>query len=660
MAVQTRRFLLIVAGVVALAAVVWASRFDSLPPAEMSFQNFSDPKTLDPHRATGEPESRLIFSLFSGLLEMLPDGDPDPDTGLQPMTPQPALASHYDVSDDRKRFVFHLRDDIQWSDGTPITSADFVWSWTRMLHPTTACEYNYQLFCLPYAEQYATGKVDVGDRVEVELWDRPGESKGSEPNPQAFPRGTILYGTVRSVGKPREPVIPEDASKEDREEILGSWREKWVFEIELADVNEDGDVDWDRVTGTRRFAVDADSPVATDDTTHVHAVLVALDKLGVMEAPDPQTFIVNLKDPLPYFPSLVAYYPLFPVPRHVVEEHGMPMWTKPENIVTNGAYLLDLRRLRDRVRLRKNPRWYNAEQVQIELVDAMSTEGQNTALNMYETGQIDWVTDPPSALMKELRERDDFVSAPQLTVYFYRLNTRRKPLHDPRVRRAIAMAINRTQIVNEVTKAGQQPAYSLVPPGIAGYESPIGFKPDLDEAKRLLREAGFPNGRGIPKMTVLYNTSEGHRAIAEVVQQQVQNNLNIKLELQNMEWGSFLDKVNQKDYDIARAGWVADYSDPNTFLDMWMTGGPQNNTHWSNARFDQLIRDSASEVDSAKRMQLLQQAEAIWIEEMPVIPIYFYQSINIISPKLEGFFPTPQDKHPLHLLRFRDGAEASR
>src|SRR5690606_24706118 len=302
----------------------------------------------------------------------------------------------------------------------------------------------------------------------------------------------------------------------------------------------------------------------------------------------------------------------------------------------------------------KNEDYYDADKVSLKSVDFLSMEGENTALNMYETGQLDWVTMPPETVREVLKDREDFYTAPQLSVYFYRLNVARPPLDNVLVRRAIALAIDRVEIVEEVTKTGQIPATTIVPPGFAGYESAKGFEPNVARARELLAEAGYPGGRGIPRLTILYNTSEGHRSIAEVVQQQLQNNLNIAVELQNMEWGSFLDKVQQTDYQLARAGWIADYPDPNTFLDMWVTGGPQNNTNWSNAEFDQLIADAASETDPQERLEILRRAEAIWVDELPAIPMYFYTSVNLVKPNVRGFFPTAQDLHPLQLLRFAD------
>jgi len=648
---EARKAFLSIAIVCVLAALAWASFFESLPPAEFSLQSGSDVKTLDPARATGSVEGRLLFELFEGLLRMMPEGDPDPVTGLQPMAPKPGMAASFEVSNENKRYTFRLRDGVKWSDGTPVTSEDFAWSWQRVLHPGTASEYAFHLHSIPFAQAYNEGTVEIGDRVEVELWDRPGETPTSKASYQNYPRGTILYGTLREIRKPPEPSSADLAKNKDAQ---ADWTESWVYVIDIASVNQDGSVDWDGPTKQQTFSSAVASPVGDSDTQRAHMVLVAFDKLGGLETPDPQTFIVNLNDPIPYFPNVVAFYTLFPVNRACVEQHGSPLWTKAENIVTNGPYKLQLRRLRDRLRLEKYQDYYDSKNVSLNTVDFLSLEGENTALNMYETGQLHWVTSPPESVLEVLKEREDFYTAPQLSVYFYRLNVNRPPLDNVLVRRAIAMAIDRVEIVEEVMKMGQIPATTIVPPGLAGYKSAQGFVPDVAKARELLAEAGFPGGRGMPRLTILYNTSEGHRSIAEVIQQQLQNNLNIQIELQNMEWGSFLDKVQQTDYQVARAGWIADYPDPNTFLDMWMTDNPQNNTNWSNKEYDELIRSAARETDPAIRMDILRQAEQIWVDEMPVIPIYFYTSINVVKPNVKGFFPSAQDLHPLQLLRFDD------
>ena len=656
-----RRAMLVITLIVVAIALVWASFFETLPPADFSFQNRADAKTLDPARAEGNVESNLIFALFEGLLRMLPEGEPDPVTGLQPMSAQPGMAESYEVSEDNQRYTFHLRKDARWTDGSPVTSHDFAFSWQRMLHPDVLCQYTYHLYSLPYAQAYNEGTVDVGDKVEVELWDRPGDAP-DRADDQPFPRGTIRYGVIQRIDKEPKPEFPEPlpespeekkAENIRRDKILADWRERWVYHVRVIKEDDSGRVDWDADGEIEKFCVNLASAVADESTVRCHWVLVAFGKLDVLETPDDHTFIVNLRDPIPYFPNVVAFYPMFPVNRKCIETHGAPMWTKAENIVTNGPFKLQFRLLRDRLRLVRNEDYHDVNPDGFKTVDFMSVEKNTTAMNMYETGQLQWITDPPLILLDVLKKRKDFHVAPMLTVYFYRFNVNVAPLNDVRVRRAIAMAIDREEIVNEVTRGGQQSAFTIVPPGIAGYQSAEGFKHDVQAAQELLAEAGYPGGRGMPKITLLYNTSESHRDIAEVIQQQLRNTLNIPIALENMEWGSYLDKVTKQDYQIARAGWIADYPDPNTFLDMWVTDGPQNNTGWSNQEFDQLIAAAARERDPEKRMRIFQEAEAIFVAELPVIPIYFYTSLNAVDPRVENFFPTPQDVHPLHLMQYK-------
>ena len=649
---EVRRGFVIFSGIAAVAAVIWAARLDHIPPADFALQNGTDPKTIDPHRATGQPESRIVFELFEGLLRMLPEGDPDPETGLQPLTPQPGMAASYDVSEDGKTYTFHLREGIVWTDGTPLTAHDFAWSWKRMLHPATACEYGYLINEVTLATEYHQSIVNVGDRVEVELWDRPGETPTSEANIQHFPRGTMNYGTLVEIIKPPEPELAEDASEEERDAAELDWQESWVYVIDVVSPQDDGTFDWEGETSRQKFAGSA--TVAADaEITRTHGVLVDFEHFGGAQAIDDRTFEVRLNHSVPYFLNLVAYYPLFPVQKNCIETHGSPQWTKAENIVSNGPFKLVFRRLRDRVRVGKNPLYHNAANVGMDTIDFVSLESQNTALNMYETGQLHWITQLPTSVLEELRKRDDFHSGPKLSIYFYKLNHEVPPLDDIRVRQAISMAIDRRQIVEEVTKAGQQPAFSVVPPGIAGYQTIEGLGEDVDRAKELLVEAGFPGGRGFPKLTLLYNTSEVHRPIAEVIQQQLLNNLNIKIELKNMEWGSYTETVQLENYEMARYGWVGDYPDPNTFLDLWVTDNPQSNTNWSNADYDRLITEASQEQDSEKRMGLLREAETILARELPVIPIYFYTSAEMAKPDIEGFAPSAQDLHPLQVLRYR-------
>ena len=628
-----------------VGALAWAVSFGTLPPADFTFDNGTEIETIDPSLATGQPEHRLINGLFEGLLRNMPEEGWETKYTLNdnvPMTPQPGMAEIPHISDDGRVYTFKIRPTSVWSNGEPVTARDFWWSWRRTLHPETGSRYAYQLYYVAGAQAYSEATVKEGNAVEVELADRPDRL-------QPFPRGTIVQGTLRQIHKPPEPEIAEGTSDERRSRILGDWRREWIFVVDSAG-------------GPRQFSKDPakaaraiasmSPPVAAAKVEACLHVLPDFENTVGIKAETPNTLVVTLNNRTPFFSDLVAFYPLYAVNPKCVEEHGSPNWTRPENIVTNGPYQLEFRRIRDRLRLVKSETYWDAARVKLNVIDALAVKGTTTSLNMYLNGQLDWSTQFPVSTIPTLKEdyADQFRFGPELTTYFYRCNVTRPELSDKRVRRALAMAIDKQAICERITKAGEIPASALCPPGMTGYTPPPGAPFDPDAAKRLLAEAGHPGGRGLPTIEILYNTDENHRTIAESIQQMWRTYLGIRTELRSLEWGVYLDTTHKIDYDVCRAGWVADYSDPNTFLDMFVTGGENNQTGWSNARYDELIRLAASETDPKRRMELFVEAETILVDEQPIIPIYFRVSKNLVNPRVKGFFNNVQDDHPLKLL----------
>ena len=385
--------------------------------------------------------------------------------------------------------------------------------------------------------------------------------------------------------------------------------------------------------------------------------VVPLDALamdpGVMgfRAVDDHTLEVRLEGVAPYFLQQTSHYALRAAPKWAIARHGMA-WTRPENIVSNGPFQLVEHRVRDRFVLDANPTWWGADDLALDRVIAFSMDNAHASLNLYYTGHSDFLVsgDIPTEFIPIVKAKKDFRVSPAMTVYFYRLNVTKPPLDDPRVRRALAMTIERTSIVEDILQAGQLPANHLVPPGMAGYEGPEGPDFDPEAARALLAEAGFPGGEGFPKMSVLYNTSESHKQIASVIQQNWKEHLGIDIELQNKEWKTYLKDMHSLNYDMARSGWIGDYVDPNTFLDMWVTGGGNNETGWSSPEYDRLIEEAGREADPAVRLEKLQTAEALLNEEMPIIPIYWYVWTEMQQPDVRGHYPNLLDQHPLRFL----------
>lgn len=380
-------------------------------------------------------------------------------------------------------------------------------------------------------------------------------------------------------------------------------------------------------------------------------------EVGVKALND-RTLEVTLENPTPYFLDLCATPPLAPVPVATIEKYGDD-WTRPGRMVNNGAYLLDSWRINDLIRLRKNPAYWNASRVALDTIDVLPIAKDTVAFNFYASGLADLCMDKgltPPALLDELRKRPDFHPAPFLGTYFLRFNCEKGPFADPRVRRAFGMAVDKRRIVEKITRAGELPAAGFVPPGLEGYKGSDGLPYDPAQARALLAEAGFPDGDGFPLVSYLYDDRGLNEFIAVELQDMWKTELGVTVNLAKQEWKVYLNSLSSLDYDIARSSWVGDYPDPNTFLDMFLTGGGNNRTGWSDARYDTQIAEAAKEPDPVRRAALLRAAEnRLVTEEAPIFPLYYYVGIQLYDPdKIGGIEPNVLDEHPLKAMFRKD------
>jgi oligopeptide transport system substrate-binding protein len=638
--------------------------------AEFRFINGTEPRTLDPHLLTGQPGGRVVRAIFEGLARL----------DARTLEPVPGAALSWEISADGRTYTFRIRPDARWSDGRALTAHDFAWSWRRLQDPALGAEYAYIVHMIRFARAYnlygghaRALSGPIADGIEALRNEHP--SGVGARDWQAFVREQGLNESLKGAASPRLQAalaLHEDSlSADELGAIAGDVRDEAARRRALHE------------EAARRFGVDA----------------------GVY-ARDDATLVVELEAPTPYFLELCTFYSTLPVPRHVIEEHPQD-WFLPGTVVSNGPFLLEDWRVGDRIRLVRSPSYWGRGEVGLASIDVLPVENATTSLNLYLTGGADWLPgNYPSDLVEPLRTRPDFYSGPGMIVYYYRLNTKRPPLDDPRVRRAINLAIDRELIVREVTRLGQVPAAHIVPPGMPGYASPPSpVRTDVAEARRLLAEAGYPGGEGVRELGILYNTQEGHKKIAEVVADQLRRNLGLDVRAYNQEWQSYLASGQAGDYDVMRAGWIGDYLDPNTFLDMWITNGAQNQTGWSDPRYDRLIQAAADverfarEPDAlvkqvpepervrarlealasasgagprraageALRLELLRQAEALLVEDLPIVPIYFYVVSGLVRPEVEGFYteldlpegriPNLQDLHPLRDISLQADGE---
>jgi len=263
-----------------------------------------------------------------------------------------------------------------------------------------------------------------------------------------------------------------------------------------------------------------------------------------------------------------------------------------------------------------------------------------TEERMFRAGQLHVTSSLPADKIATYKEIDDSPMriSPYLGTYFYRINVDVPHLQDPRIRRALAMAIDRVNLVEKITKGGQIPAYAMTPPGTMGYFPESSLQYDPERARKLLSDAGYPNGKDFPITEILYNTNEGHRKIAIAIQEMWKKNLNIDIQILNQEWKVYLDSESAGEYQISRAGWIGDYVDPNNFLDMFICEGGNNRTGWCNEEYDDLILKIAPATKSHKeRLEIFQKAETMLLDDMPVIPIYTYTSIQLIDSAVKNF-----------------------
>ena len=492
--------------------------------------NGPDPESLDPAIITSQSDGRIVSALFEGL------------TRFNAVTAQaePALAKRWDISGDGLVYTFHLRDDLQWSNGEPITTHDVVYSWRRAVNPATASDYAGMLYYVKNAEAINSGEL-------------------------------------------------------------------------------------------------------TD-----------LSRLGV-RAVDDQTVRVELDAPTPFFIELCAFWTLAVVPETAIARHG-DQWCLSRPLPVSGSHTLEHWRVRDRIRLRRNERYWDAANTRNEVIDFLPVETPETAINLYEAGQADIIWDKglvPTELLDALSRRPDFHRFDYLGTYFVRFNTTKKPLDDPRVRKAMALAIDKARLVAKYTKGGERPAGHFVPPGTGDYTSPSGPVHDPGLAKRLLAEAGYPGGNGFPAdFEYLFNSSPLNKNIAVELQHMWRETLGIQVKLRQAEHKVYLAAQSALDYHITRSSWIGDYNDPNTFLDMFMARNGNNRTGWANADYDQLIRFANATPDLAKRNGLFRQAETILIaNELPIAPLFFYVGINIYDPdRIGGIHPNILDIHPVNAI----------
>ena len=586
------------------------------PPAGqvMRYVSGSEPESLDPQMSTGQPEGRLYLALYEGLTE------------YHPVTsePIPAIAERWEANADSSEFIFYLRRNARWSNGDPITAHDFVYTLRRGLAPELASRSAYMAYYIKYAQAYNEGGVFVRDPrtgdflLEKDVPTAEGEAKKSDPASETSAAGeNPAFDTPfhRFIHSPTRLVLPG--------------------------------------TEKERAALFKSSPKLAELVVGKEFVPVRAEDIGV-EAIDDYTLRITLTQSAPFFVGVLPHQFFRVVPRQAIERYG-EAWTKPQNIITSGPFVLQAHRPYNEIVLVKNPYYWDAARVRLEKLIFYPLEDITTMMNLYKSGQLDATYNHtvPTGWIDFIRPLKDYMDAPEVAIGYVQINTTRPPMNDVRVRRAFSLAIDRQALAKyqRVVK----PLTAFTPEGIfPNYPQPKGadFNPEL--ARKLLAEAGYRDAAGnydprkfpADQVEYLYNTSDRNKEVAEFLQAQWKQNLGITVSLRNMEWRTFLDRRSKLDYKgFARGGWVGDYIDPFTFLGLFYSKGGDNGTGWWDPKYVRMLDQANHTLDPQRRYALLAQAEKYLLDAQPVIPLFTNASNWMKKPYVKGLYPNPMTMH---------------
>ncbi len=480
--------------------------------------NGAEPETLDPHRAQSVNSSNILRDIYEGLVSEAPDGEL-----------VPGAAARWEISEDLRTYTFYLREEAHWSNGEPVTAADFVYGLRRCVDP-------------------ATGSV---------------------------------YAEILTPIENAKVIIAGEAAPET---------------------------------------------------------------LGVKALSD-HVLEIRLKAPTPYFLGLLAHSSAYPAHQASVEKHG-DQFTQPGNHVSNGAYQITDWVVASHITLERNPHYWDNDNSGVDVVKYLPIENAESEFKRYLAGELDMTSTLPIPQIEWAQKNlpQDYQKYPFLGVYYYGLNLTRAPFKDnPELRRALSLALDREIITEKVTRGDQIPAYSWVPPGVSDYQpaeaSFAGWSREkrIEEARRLYREAGYSDENPL-EVELRYNTSEGHKKIATAIASMWKTTLGAKVVMVNEEWKVFLQNVNTKKVtQVYRSGWIGDYNDANTFLELMHSKFGLNGTGYSNPQYDAYLDAASHESDINRRRELMHQAEQVLLEDMPVIPIYHYVGTRLVKPYIKGF-----------------------
>lgn len=589
----------------------------------------AEPESLDPQVPNGQPEARTLMALYDGLIEYHP----------KTLDPIPALAESWEVGKDGTEYLFYIRRNATFSNGDPINANDFVYTIRRGFSPELASRNASLGYYIKYSEAYNSDQsfVKGADGKFLLKRDFEGDEAAAvsdEPEHDTLGADSEFH---RFLDSPDRLTVPTDEKARAK----------------LADGN----------------------PKLKDALADKEFVAVKAEDIGV-EAVDDYTLRIKLYQPAPYFLSLLGHQFFRVVPRKVIEQYGKD-WSRPEHIVTSGAFTVKAHRPYDELILVKNPKYWDAANVRLDGIEIYPLDELTTMMNLYKAGRVDALYNHtvPAAWFDQVSPfKAEYSLSPEVAEEFYVINIKKPPMDKLKVRQAFALAIDRDALAQ--FRRTVKPLVDMTPEGIfpkyeearekvyteelkkqgSSLEQWRARKFDADQARKLMTEAGFPvqkTGAGyscpsfpVDQVNITYNTQESNKATAEFVQAQWKQNLGITVPLNNMEFRTYLPLLNKVDYQgFGRRGWVGDYMDPYTFLGLYYSRANEGATGWWDPKFDRLLDDANKTVDTQQRFEKLAKAEFYISQQQIIIPLYTNGTSWMKKPYVKGMYPNPATLH---------------
>ena len=591
------------------------------PPSRNIFRyvNGDEPESLDPVVGNGQPEARLYMALYEGLVEYNP----------KTLAPDPALAERWHINNDSSEFIFHLRQNARWSNGDPIDANDFVYSFRRALDKNTASRNAYLAYYLRYAQAYNQQRVFVRDP-------QTGEFLIARDFDDSLPAEPLSSGPIDPTKNEYLPDPNESTPNHDT-----AFHQQLHAPLRLTLPSDEK---------SRTKQIDADQKLKAA-VAGKELVPVKGEDLGI-EAIDKYTLRISLVQQAPFFLSLLAHQLFRIVPRKVVEQFG-DKWAQAEHIVTSGAFKVKEWVPYDRLVLERDPMYWDTANVRLEELHFFPMTDQSSVMNLYKVGELDAVYNHavPNSWLHVLKSKKDYMDKGEAAIDYLIINTTKRPLDNPKVRRAFNLSIDKEGYA--AWRRIVKPLTAFTPVGMfPGYPQPKGAAFNPSEGRRLLGEAGYPvvqKADGtfscptfpVDQVEFSYNSQSSNKAVVEWMQAQWKQNLGVTVGLRNMEWKTFLEAKEKLDFKgFLRGAWGADYMDPFTFLSLFYTAG-ESGTGWEDPKYVAMLDKANRNPDHHERYKLLAEAEAYMLEQQPIIPIDS-PSVNWLKkPYVKGMYPNP-------------------